>query len=71
MTQEIITEVKKFESGEKGVTFRSMGQEVNAALNNRRILNVVGYLNELLLFGDKWKGHMVVLSQNKQHCACY
>jgi hypothetical protein len=53
------------------VTFRSMGQEVNAALNNRRILNVVGYLNELLLFGDKWKGHMVVLSQNKQHCACY
>jgi hypothetical protein len=42
-----------------------MGQEVNANLNNRRILNVGGYLNELLLFADKWKGVL-----NDYHLEC-
>ena len=65
LTQEIITEVNTFESGGKGVTFRSMGQEENAALNNRKILNVGGYLNEFLLFADKWKGVL-----NLYHSEC-
>ena len=58
LSQAIITEIEQFEKGGNGVSFRSMGQEENTSLNNRKVLNVGGYLNEVQLLADKWKGDL-------------
>jgi hypothetical protein len=65
LTQQVINEVNTFERGGNGVTFRAMGQEEDTSLNNRKILNVGGYLDEFLLIADKWKGRL-----NDYHSQC-